>query len=184
MQERTLYDFSVRANDGTMLSLDRYRGDVVLVVNTASRCGFTPQYADMEDLYEKYAERGFVILDFPCNQFGEQSPESDAETAEFCQINFKTKFPLMGKIEVNGPNQSPLYGWLKSRRGFGGFDKSHKLGALLDDILSKSDPDYAKSADIKWNFTKFLIDRNGEVAERFEPTADMKSVEEAVKALL
>ena len=110
----TLYDFTARAQDGEDVSLEKFRGQVVLVVNTASRCGFTPQYADLERIYEAYAGKGFEILDFPCNQFGEQSPESDAETTKFCQDNYGTQFPQYSKIEVNGENETPLYAWLKS----------------------------------------------------------------------
>lgn len=183
-KEPTLYDFTAKAQNGETVSLDKYKGKVVLVVNTASRCGFTPQYTDLERMYEAYSGKGFEILDFPCNQFGEQSPESDEETTQFCQLNYGTQFPQYSKIEVNGENETPLYAWLKSQKGFEGFDKSHKLGVLLDTMLSQQNPDYAQSPDIKWNFTKFLIDRKGRVVARFEPTADMSEVERAIAELL
>lgn len=183
-QGETLYSFTATDQNGDEVALDRYRGDVVLVVNTASRCGFTPQYADLERLYETYAGRGFEILDFPCNQFGGQSPEPDAETTRFCRENYGTRFPQYHKIEVNGPNETPLYAWLKRQKGFEGFDAAHPFGALLDRILSQQDPDYAQTPDIKWNFTKFLIDRKGRVVARFEPTADMAAVEAAIAAQL
>ena len=179
-EKQTLYNFSAIAQGGESISLNKYKGKVVLIVNTASRCGFTPQYADLERLYKAYSDKGFEILDFPCNQFGGQSPESDEETTQFCQLNYGTQFPQYSKIEVNGENETPLYAWLKSQKGFAGFDKSQKLGGLLDTMLRKANPDYDKSTDIKWNFTKFLINREGNVVERFEPTTDMKVVEEAI----
>lgn len=182
--EPSLYDFTAKAQGGEDVSLAQYKDKVVLVVNTASRCGFTPQYEDLERLYETYSDKGFEILDFPCNQFGEQSPETDAETTQFCQLYFGTKFPQYSKTEVNGENELPLYTWLKSQKGFEGFDLSNKLGGILDSILSQYDPDYAQNPDIKWNFTKFLIDRNGHVVARFEPTEDMNNVENAITKLL
>ena len=182
--KKSLYDFEVLKQDGTTLKLDTLKGKVVLIVNTASKCGFTPQYNDLQAIYAKYHEHGFEILDFPCNQFGGQSPESDAETTQFCQLNYGTAFAQMKKIEVNGANESPLYTWLKSEQGFKGFDKGHKLTEILDKMLREADADYDKKSDIKWNFTKFLVDRNGKVVARFEPTADMKQVEKAIEALL
>lgn len=183
-QAKSFYCFTAKAQDGKDVSLSDYKGKVVVVVNTASKCGFTPQYEDLQALYAKYHAQGLEILDLPCNQFGGQSPESDAETTQFCQLNYGTAFPQMKKVEVNGENELPLYTWLKSKFPFGGFDKSHKIGAILDKMLSEADPNYADTADIKWNFTKFLIDREGNVVARFEPTADMKSVEAAIEKLL
>lgn len=182
--KKSLYDFEVKTKSGETAKLDIYKGKVVLVVNTASQCGFTPQYADLQALYEKYGEHGFVILDFPCNQFGGQSPESDEETTKFCRLNYGTKFPQFKKIEVNGANELPLYTWLKCEQGFKGFDEGHKLSEILDKMLREANPDYDKCSDIKWNFTKFLIDRDGKVVARFEPTADMATVEQAVADLL
>ena len=181
---KNLYDFTAKAQSGEEINLDRYKGEVVLIVNTASKCGFTPKYSDLVSLYEKYHEQGFDILDFPCNQFGNQSPESDEETTQFCQINYGTQFPQFSKIEVNGKNETPIYSWLKSQKGFNGFYKSNKMGQLLDSMLSKQNPDYASNPDIKWNFTKFLIDRNGNVVARFEPTEDMTTVETKIIELL
>ena len=180
----TVYDFEVMAQGDKPVKLDDYKGKVLLVVNTASKCGFTPQYNDLEALNKRFAERGFAILDFPCNQFGNQSPESDAETTQFCQLNYGTTFPQFKKIEVNGANESPLYTFLKAQRGFGGFDKDHKLTPILDKMLSEADPDYASKSDIKWNFTKFLIDREGNVVARFEPMTDMADVAKAIEELL
>lgn len=172
------------AQDGKPLKLDTFKGEVVLVVNTASKCGFTSQYADLEALYKRYHDKGFEILDLPCNQFGGQSPESDAGTTQFCQLNYGTEFPQMKKCEVNGVKELPLYTWLKSQQGFKGFDEGHPLSKILDTKLHEADADYDKKSDIKWNFTKFLINRQGNVVARFEPTADMAKVEEAIDKLL
>lgn len=182
--EKRLYDFEAMAQDKSVVSLAKYKGDVVLVVNTASQCGFTPHYADLQSLYAKYGDKGFAILDFPCNQFGGQSPESDSETTQFCQLNYGTTFAQLKKVEVNGSGELPLYTWLKAEQGFKGFDMDHKLGPVLDKILREANPDYDKSSDIKWNFTKFLIDREGRVVARFEPTTDMQVVAEAIEKLL
>lgn len=179
-----IYSFEVGAQGGKTLQLSDLKDKVLLIVNTASKCGFTPQYTELEQLYKSYRENGFEILDFPCNQFGGQSPEDDAERTTFCQLNYGTTFPQLKKIEVNGENASPLYKWLKAERGFEGFDEGHPLSEKLDEILRGADPEYAQKSDIKWNFTKFLVDRNGKVVARFEPTADMKRVEKAIEALL
>jgi glutathione peroxidase len=179
-----IYDFSVKTRLGKEISLKDYEGKVLLIVNTATGCGFTPQYTGLQELYNKYKDNGFEILDFPCNQFGQQAPGTEEEIHEFCQLNYATKFPQFKKIEVNGKGQSPLFAYLKSQKGFKGFDPNHKIGKILIDMLSKADPDYDKTPDIKWNFTKFLIDRNGNVVERFEPTEDIKVIEKAVEELL
>lgn len=182
--KKSIYDIEVMAQGNKPVKLEDYKGKVLLVVNTASKCGFTPQYDDLEAINKRFADGGFSILDFPCNQFGNQSPESDAETTQFCQLNYGTTFPQFKKIEVNGANESPLYTYLKAQKGFGGFDKDHQLTPILDKVLSEADPDYASKADIKWNFTKFLIDREGNVVARFEPTTDMAVVASAIEALL
>ena len=182
--KKSIYDIEVMAQGNKPVKLEDYKGKVLLVVNTASKCGFTPQYDDLEAINKRFADRGFSILDFPCNQFGNQSPESDAETTQFCQLNYGTTFPQFKKIEVNGANESPLFTYLKAPKGFGGFDKDHQLTPILDKVLSEADPDYASKAEIKWNFTKFLIDREGNVVARFEPTTDMAVVASAIEALL
>ena len=181
---QNVYDFTVKDRRGNDVSLAEYKGKVLLIVNTATRCGFTPQYEELEALYNNYKEQGLEILDFPCNQFGEQAPGTEEEIHQFCTLNFGTEFPQFKKIEVNGENELPLYTYLKSQRGFQGFDKNHKIGELLDDMLSKADPDYASKSDIKWNFTKFLVDREGNVVERYEPTTECDVIEEAIKQLL
>ncbi|MEE1167957.1 MAG: glutathione peroxidase, partial [Alistipes sp.] len=179
-----IYDIEVMAQGGKSVKLEDYKGKVLLIVNTASKCGFTPQYADLAALNKRFADRGLAILDFPCNQFAGQSPESDEETTQFCQLNYGTTFPQFKKLEVNGANESPLYTYLKAQKGFAGFDPSHKLTPILDKMLSEADSDYAQKADIKWNFTKFLVDREGKVVERFEPMTDMAVVAEAIEKLL
>ena len=179
-----IYKFTVKDRKGNDVSLADYKGKVLLIVNTATRCGFTPQYTELEALYEKYSAKGFEILDFPCNQFGQQAPGTEEEIHQFCQLNYKTKFPQFKKIDVNGDNQSPLFAYLKSQKGFKGFDPNHQIGKILIDMLSKANPDYDKNPDIKWNFTKFLIDRNGNVVERFEPTEDINVIEKAMEKLM
>ena len=181
---KTIYDYTVKDRKGRDVSLKEYAGEVILIVNTATRCGFTPQYTELEQLYEKYRSQGFNILDFPCNQFGAQAPGTAEEIHEFCQLNYATKFPQFKKVDVNGEKASPLFTFLKSQRPFGGFDANHPLSKLLDEMLSKSDPNYKDSPDIKWNFTKFLIDKKGLVKARFEPTNNMKKVAEQIEAIL
>ena len=148
-----------------------------MVVNTATGCGFTPQYAPIEEMYRKYHDQGLEILDIPCNQFGGQAPGTDDE------IHFNTTFPQMKKADVNGENELPLYTYLKSQKGFEGFNE-HPYKELFEKMFLEADPDWAKKSDIKWNFTKFIVDRDGNVAARFEPTADMADVEACVKSLL
>ena len=181
---QNVYDFTVKDRRGNDVSLTEYKGKVLLIVNTATRCGFTPQYEELEALYKNYKDKGLEILDFPCNQFGEQAPGTEEEIHEFCTLNFGTEFPQFKKIEVNGENELPLFTFLKAQRGFKGFDLNHKIGALLNDMLLKVDPDYASKPDIKWNFTKFLIDCEGNVVERYEPTADIKIIEEDIKKFI
>ena len=181
---QNVFDFTVKDRRGNDVSLTEYKGKVLLIVNTATRCGFTPQYEELETLYKNYKDQGLEILDFPCNQFGEQAPGTEEEIHQFCTLNFGTEFPQFKKIEVNGENESPLFTYLKAERGFKGFDLNHKIGALLDKMLGEADPDYASKPDIKWNFTKFLIDREGNVVERYEPTTDIAIIEEKIKELL
>lgn len=179
-----IYDFKAKDKYGAEINLSEYEGKVLLIVNSATQCGFTPQYDTLQDLYEKYADEGLVILDFPCNQFGNQAPGTDDEIYSFCESNYGVKFPIFSKIEVNGENAHPLYKYLVSQKGFEGFDEAHKLSSILDTKLSEADPDYKNKPSIKWNFTKFLVDRKGNVVERFEPTEDMFMVEDKIKELL
>lgn len=181
---QTVYDFNVKNDEGKEVSLSDYKGKVMLIVNTATRCGFTPQYKELEELYQKYSQSGLEILDFPCNQFGQQAPGSIEEIHNFCTANFNIHFPQFDKIDVNGDNAHPLFTYIKSKQAFGGFDLNERLGKLLDDMMRKKDPEFDKNPDIKWNFTKFLIDRQGNVIKRFEPTDKMADVEmEIAKAL-
>lgn len=181
---QTVYDFKVTNDEGKEVSLSDYKGKVMLIVNTATRCGFTLQYKELEELYQKYSQCGLEILDFPCNQFGQQAPGSIEEIHNFCTANFNIHFPQFDKIDVNGDNAHPLFTYLKSKQAFGGFDLNERLGKLLDDMMRKNDPEFDKNPDIKWNFTKFLIDRQGNVIKRFEPTDKMADVElEIAKAL-
>ena len=180
----SVYDFTIKKMDGTEKSLSDYAGKVLLIVNTATACGFTPQYADLQDIYAKYADKGLEILDFPCNQFGNQAPGADDEIHSFCTGRFGITYPQFSKIEVNGDQAIPLYQYLVKEKDFEGFDAGHELTPLLEKMFDEKNPNYKNEPDIKWNFTKFLVDRNGNVIRRFEPTADMKLVEESVKELL
>lgn len=180
----SIYDFIVNDRHGQEVSLDQYEGKVLLIVNTATQCGFTPQYDALQDLYEKYSPEGFVILDFPCNQFGNQAPGTDNEIYTFCESNYGISFPTFSKIEVNGSNAHPLYQYLVSQKGFAGFDESHPIAPKLIPMLTENDPDFMNKPSIKWNFTKFLIDRKGNVVERFEPTADMFLIGDRIRELL
>ncbi len=175
-----VYDFTVMAQDGREISLADYKGKVLLIVNTATGCGFTPQYEELQDLYDKYKDEGLEILDFPCNQFGEQAPGSDEEIHSFCTGRYGITFPQFAKIEVNGENAIPLYKWLTTETKFEGFGKS-PMALMMNGIAKKMDKDYKNNGNIKWNFTKFLIGRDGNIIARFEPT-DMKNLEKAVKA--
>ena len=155
------YDFTAETLDGEPAPLAEHKGQVMLIVNTASKCGFTPQYAGLEALWRKYKDRGLVVLGFPCNQFGAQEPGNADEIASFCSLTYDVTFPMMAKVDVNGPGAHPLYAWLKG-------EKKGLLG----------------TEGVKWNFTKFLVGREGEVAGRFAPTATPASLESAIEALL
>jgi len=179
----SIYDFKVAARDGSEVSLSDYRGKVLLIVNTATGCGFTPQYKELQALYDAYRDQGLEILDFPCNQFGNQAPGTDEEIHTFCTGRFGITFPQFAKIDVNGENAIPLYKWLAANSTFAGFDKN-PMGLMLGQMLKKADPDFKTSSAIKWNFTKFLISREGAVAARFEPMTSLKKLEEKVKETL
>ena len=179
----SIYDYKLIAGDGSEVSMEQYRGKVLLIVNTATGCGFTPHYKDLEEMYEAFHEQGLEIIDIPCNQFAGQTPGTDDEIHEFCTLKYNTQFPQMKKSDVNGENQLPLYADLKSQKGFEGF--GHGPAALaMGVMLKKIDKDYKNNPDIKWNFTKFVVDRQGNVVARFEPTANMKDVRECVESLL
>lgn len=156
----SVYDFTMKDAHGKEVSLSEFKGKVLLIVNTATGCGFTPQYEGLQKLYDTYKEKGLEILDFPCNQFAHQAPGTDAEIVSFCKMKYNVSFKQFSKIEVNGKNQAPLYEYLKSQKG----------GVM--------------GSRIKWNFTKFLVDKNGNVVDRFAPTATPESIEEKIKELL
>ena len=177
-----IYDFKVAARDGSEVALSDFKGKVLLVVNTATGCGFTPQYTELEEMYKEFNGQGFEILDFPCNQFANQAPGDDAEIHNFCTGRFGISFPQYSKIDVNGENAIPLYKWLTSSTKFAGLNGPMKV--LMTPILKKMDKDYKNNGNIKWNFTKFLIDRNGEIVARFEPTTPVVDVKARVKECL
>lgn len=178
-----VYDFKVKAQDGSEVSLSDYQGKVLLIVNTATGCGFTPQYDDLQDLYDEHQKDGLEILDFPCNQFREQAPGSDEEIHSFCTGRYGITFPQFSKIDVNGENAIPLYQWLTENTTFEGFDKN-PMGLMMSQLLKKEDKDFKNNSSVKWNFTKFLINREGEIAARFEPTNPMKKVKARVEEAL
>lgn len=155
------YEFSAKDIDGTDRSLEEFRGKALLIVNVASKCGFTPQYAGLQKLHEQYASRGFAVLGFPCDQFGHQEPGGEAEIREFCQTRYDVSFPMFAKVEVNGSNAHPLYRWLKEQK-----------------------PGVLGTRQIKWNFTKFLVDGNGQVLRRYAPTDKPESIAAEVERLL
>jgi len=177
------YDQSVMTATGEEISMKDYEGKVVLVVNTATGCGFTPHYKDLETMYEKYHDRGFEIIDVPCNQFAGQTPGTDDEIHEFCRLKYNTQFPQMKKADVNGETAIPLFKYLKEQKGFEGFGKG-PTALAMSAMLKKIDKDYKNNPEIKWNFTKFVIDRSGNVVARFEPTEKMEKVDNCVESLL
>lgn len=184
MAQKNIYRIEVKNGQEKTVKLKQYKGKVLLIVNTATKCGFTPQYTDLQNLYEKYKAQGLEILDFPCNQFGDQAPGSFEDIHNFCTGNYGTTFPQFAKIDVNGKNESPLYTLLKAEQPFKGFDTTTKTGKFMDEKFGKDDPNYKKNPAIKWNFTKFLVDRQGHIIDRFEPSDDMQKVEAGIKAAL
>lgn len=173
------FDYTVTNRDGSTTDLRQYAGKVLLIVNTATGCGFTPQYDDLEAIYKKYRDQGFEVLDFPCNQFAGQAPESDDEIHSFCTMKFGTEFPQFKKIDVNGDNADPLFADLATEKPFQGFGRTVKALALKK-FADANNKKFGDKAYIMWNFTKFLVDREGNLVERFEPTVDMAEVEKAV----
>ena len=180
--ETRIYDFTAESNSGEQVNFADFKGKVLLIVNTASKCGFTPQYDGLEALYQQYKDKGLVVIGFPCDQFGHQEPGTNEEIAEFCRLNFGVTFPLMEKIEVNGEDAHPIFKWLYSQKPFAGFGEG-ETAQFMDQMLSRMDAEYASNPDIKWNFTKFVVDRDGNVIARFEPSVDMKKVTEFVRGL-
>ncbi len=179
----TVYDFTVKDRQGSDVRLSEYAGKVLLIVNTATGCGFTPHYEPLEAMYRELRDKGFEILDFPCNQFANQAPGSEDEIHEFCTVKFGADFPQFRKIDVNGENADPLFAFLATEKPFAGFGKGLK-SAALNKFADMNNKKYGDKAYIKWNFTKFLVDRQGRVVARFEPTFDMDEVKKAVEAAL
>lgn len=180
----SIYDFKVIDGRGNETDLHQYQGKVLLIINSAIQCGFTSQYDELQDMYEKYGEEGFIILDFPCNQFANQAPGTNEEIISFCDSRFGITFPIFSKIEVNGPGAIPLFKYLKNEKGFEGFDLEDEAAARLDKKLKAENPFYASNDDIKWNFTKFLVNREGKVVKRYEPVNSLFQLEEDIKNLL
>ena len=179
----SIYNYTVTDATGKEISLNSFEGKVLLIVNTATGCGFTPHYEALEKMYETYHKKGLEIIDVPCNQFGHQAPGSDDEIHQFCTLHYNTQFPQMKKADVNGDQALPLFTYLKSQQGFKGFG-AHKHKEILEKMMAEQDPNWQSSPDIKWNFTKFIVDRQGNVVARFEPTADMQEVEKCVASLI
>ena len=179
----TIYDYSIPTPEGNEVSLKDFEGKVMIIVNTATGCGFTPQYKELEEIYEADHDKGLEIIDIPCNQFMGQTPGTDDEIHEFCTLHYNTQFPQYKKSDVNGENALPLYAYLKSCQGFKGFGKGIKAAAMSA-MLAATDKNYKENPDIKWNFTKFVVDRAGTVVARFEPTADMGELRKCAEALL
>ena len=181
---KTVYDFSLKDKKGNEVSLSQYKGKVLLIVNTASKCGFTPQYDGLEGLYQKYKDKGLVILGFPCNQFLEQDPEDNQRIEQFCRLNHGVTFPLFAKIDVRGDQAAPLYQYLTEAAPFKGYETDKESGQLIQKVVSEHYPDNAQGNGIKWNFTKFLINRDGSQVQRFEPSTTPEELDPILEKLL
>ncbi len=179
-----IYDFTVKTNRGVEKNLGDYKGKVLLIVNTASKCGFTPQFKELQELYDNYKERGFEILGFPCNQFAGQEPGNNDEVQSFCRLNYGVKFQIFDKGDVRGENAQPLFKYLTAQKKFEGFDEAHPIAKPLMEALQKNFPEYLEGDGIKWNFTKFLIDREGNVVGRYEPTTNPSAIAGDIEKLL
>ena len=180
----SVYDFTATTKSGAEKSLADYKGKVLLIVNTASKCGFTPQFKELQELYTTYKDRGLEILGFPCNQFAGQEPGTNDEVQQFCKLNYGVSFTIFAKGDVRGETAQPLFKYLTAQKKFEGFDMSHPVAAPLLDALKKNFPEYLEGDGIKWNFTKFLVDRNGEVVARFEPTTTPAAIAKDIEKLL
>ena len=178
----TIYNFEVKDAEGNTVSLSEYKDKVLLIVNSATECGFTPQYNQLTEIYNEFKNDGFIILDFPCNQFGNQAPGTATEIKEACRLNFLVEYPIFDKIDVNGENEDPLYTYLKEEQPFK--DITGKGAGKLKLVVKAKDWDYKNNNDIKWNFTKFLVNREGNVVNRFEPTEDLDDIKDEIKKLL
>jgi glutathione peroxidase len=181
---KNVHDFSASDIDGNEVNLSDYEGKVLLIVNVASKCGFTPQYEGLQKLYEQYKDKGFEILAFPCNQFAGQEPGSNEQIKEFCSSDYGVTFRLFDKVDVNGDNAHPLYKYLVSKKGFEGYDLSNPKAQMIKGVLEKNFPESLEGDSIKWNFTKFLIDKDGNVIERFETPVEPDNIKPAIDKLL
>ena len=177
-----VYDFTVKTRKGEEVNLADYKGKTLLIVNTATGCGFTPQYKELQEIYDAHKDDGLEILDFPCNQFADQAPGTDEEIHTFCTGRFGITFPQFAKVDVNGENAIPLYKYLTENTKFEGFNGP--AGLVLNGVVKKMDKDYKNNGNIKWNFTKFLIDKEGNIVERMEPTLSMDKVKAEVEKVL
>ncbi|MBO5638323.1 MAG: glutathione peroxidase [Oscillospiraceae bacterium] len=177
-----VYDFTVKTRKGEEVPLANYKGKTLLIVNTATGCGFTPQYKELQEIYDAHKDDGLEILDFPCNQFADQAPGTDEEIHTFCTGRFGITFPQFAKCDVNGENAIPLYKYLTENTSFEGFNGP--MGMVLSGVVKKMDKDYKNNGNIKWNFTKFLIDKEGNIVERMEPTLSMDKVKAEVEKVL
>lgn len=180
----SIYDFQAKNIDGEMIKLEDYKDKVLLIVNTASKCGFTPQYEDLQKLYDMYNEKGFEILGFPCNQFAEQEPGNNEDVKNFCQLNYGVSFPMFEKIDVKGKDMHPIFKYLTSNSEFKGFDLNNPSGKILYSIISEKSPEALVDSSIKWNFTKFLINRKGEIVNRFESPIEPMDIAPEIEKLL
>tara|TARA_Y100001933_G_C18953221_1_gene544777 strand:- start:172 stop:717 length:546 start_codon:yes stop_codon:yes gene_type:complete len=179
-----IYDFNVQTMEGETVSLRQYEGQPLLIVNTASKCGFTPQFKDLQNLYETYKEDGFLVLGFPCGQFMNQEFDNNDQIQSFCSLEFGVDFPMFDKIDVNGTEADPLFEYLKEAAPFQGFDMSNPSNKMLKAMIDEKFPTFAMGNAIKWNFTKFLVDRKGNVVERFESPVDPRDIEPSLKKVL
>ncbi|PRX27223.1 glutathione peroxidase [Orenia metallireducens] len=180
----SIYDFKVKAVDGKEVSLEEYKGKVLIIANTASKCGFTPQYEDLQKLYEEYKDQGLEILGFPCNQFANQEPGTSQEAQSFCTMNYGVEFPIFAKVDVRGEGAIPLFKYLTEKAPHEGFDLDHPNSKLIYSVLSDKFPSYIHGNSIKWNFTKFVVGRDGEVLKRFETHIEPRYMEEYIQEVL
>ncbi len=176
----SVHSFQANLSNGEEVGLDTFKGKVLLIVNTASKCGLTPQYEGLEKLYDTYKEKGFTVLGFPCNQFGGQEPGTNEEISSFCSLNYQVEFPLFQKIEVNGENAHPLYQYLREQAP----EEEMDINSTLYKHLQNNAPELLEGSTIKWNFTKFLIDQEGNVVKRFSPVTTPEEIEKDIEALL
>lgn len=180
----SLFNLTARDIDSNNIALDVYKGKVLLVVNTASKCGFTPQYEDLQKLYKQYKDSGLEILGFPCNQFNAQEPGTSEDTKTFCALNYGVSFPIFEKVEVNGADAHPVFKFLKETAPFEGVDLSHPTNKIIDKILTEKYPEFRMGNSIRWNFTKFLVNRDGSVVKRFESAVEPMDLVDHIKTLL